>query len=373
MSEQTAAHHHHRRPYELRHRHRRGTAPGTLISRAEAHAPHMTLMSYDGHNLADRREASLEDIDAAVEQWPMNWIDVSGLADADLIAALGKRFGIHPLALEDVINVHQRPKVEDYDANLFVITRMPSYGAHHLELEQLSLFMGEGFVITFQERPGDCFEPVRERIRKSPGNRGRLLRSDYLSYALLDAVVDSYFPILEAFSNRLDELEDRAIARPSEKLVGEMHAVKRQLQAMRRAVWPQRELFRVMTRDVQAVSGDTRLFLRDCEDHAVQILDVVETYRERATSALDLYVTAINHRMNEVMKVLTIIATVFMPLTVITGIYGMNFDTAASPYNMPELGWRYGYPFVLGVITAVGVGLLVLFRRRGWLGGRWRS
>lgn len=371
MSDKNAVHRH-RRPYELRHRHRRGTAPGTLVSRAEAHAPHMTLMSYDGHNLADRREASLEGIDAALRQWPMSWIDVSGVADAGLIGALGERFGIHPLALEDVINVHQRPKVEEYDANLFVISRMPSYTDQHLQLEQLSLFMGEGFVITFQERPGDCFEPVRERIRRSPGNRGRLLRPDYLSYALLDAVADSYFPVLETFSDRLDQIEDAAIAPSNEKLVGEMHAVKRQLQAMRRAVWPQRELFRAMTRDVQSISGDTRLFLRDSEDHAVQILDVVETYRERATSALDLYVTSINHRMNEVMKVLTIIATVFMPLTVITGIYGMNFDPAASPYNMPELGWRYGYPFALGVLTAVGVGLLILFRRRGWLGGRSR-
>jgi magnesium transporter len=245
---------------------------------------------------------------------------------------------------------------------------MPEYRDGELELEQLSIFLGDGFVVTFQETPGDCFGPVRERIRRHQGSRDRLLRADYLCYALLDAVVDAYFPVLESLSDELDAVENAVVGRPRADLVSAIYSIKRELQALRRTVWPQRELFRSLMRDLTPVAEETRVYLRDCEDHAVQIMDVVETYRERASSALDLYVTSINHRMNEVMKVLTIMATIFMPLTVITGIYGMNFDAQASPWNMPELAWRYGYPYALGLLLTVALGLVLAFKQRGWIG-----
>ncbi|CAG0953144.1 partial Cobalt/magnesium transport protein CorA, partial [Anaerolineae bacterium] len=277
-------------------------------------------------------------------------------------------FSLHPLALEDVVHVHQRPKVEEYEAGFYLVMRMPRFeGAVNVELEQLSLFFGPGYVVTFQEREGDCLEPVRERLRGSRG-RVRQLGADYLAYTLLDAVIDAYFPILEVVGERLELLEDRVLLHPDRAVVEDIHHVKRELIAIRRAIWPLRDAVNRLEREEHPlIDRETQVYLRDCYDHCVQLVELVETYREVATGLLDVYLSSVSNRMNEVMKVLTIIATIFIPLGFVASVYGMNFDTSRSPYNMPELEWRYGYPYVLGLMAAMVIGLLVYFRVKRWI------
>ncbi len=285
-----------------------------------------------------------------------------------VLSELGTLFSLHPLILEDIINLHQRPKVEEYDANLFLVTRR-SHANEKLDLEQISLVLGPGFVLSFQERSNRGFQPVEDRIRSSSGKRLRLSRPDYLVYALLDTVVDSYFPVLEAYSERLDEYEDRVIADPSRAMIDQIHDLKRDFLLLRRAVWPQRDAVNVLTRERELITDDTRVYLRDCYDHVVQVMDILEGHRERASDLLNIYLTSISNKTNEIMKVLTVIATVFMPLGFVAGVYGMNFERDKSPLNMPELGWYWGYPFALGLMAAIAASLLVYFRRKGWLGG----
>lgn len=259
--------------------------------------------------------------------------------------------------------------MEEYPTYHFVVVRMPTDDPAEpgLELEQVSLFFGERFVLTFRERPGDCFEPVCERLRRSRG-RFRRSGSDYLAYALLDAVVDSYFPIVESYGDRLEELEDRILTKPDSKLVNEIHAIKRDLVMIRRAVWPLREAVSQLVREEhERIRTETRLYLRDVHDHTHQLVELTETQREVAAGMLDIYLSSMSHRMNEVMKVLTIIATIFIPLSFVASVYGMNFDRDVSPWNMPELTWRYGYPFALALMAAIAVGMLVYFRRKRWI------
>jgi magnesium transporter len=231
----------------------------------------------------------------------------------------------------------------------------------------VSLFFGERYVVTFQEREGDCFEPVRNRIRRARG-RLRENRPDYLAYALLDAVIDAYFPIVEAYGDRLEALEDRVLEEPTSDVVSEIHAVKRELSNIRRAVWPLRDVVNLLLREQHPLlREDTRLYLRDAYDHTIQLVELVESHREIASGLLDVYLSSVSNRMNEVMKVLTIIATIFIPLSFVAGLYGMNFDRQASAWNMPELSWDYGYPAALGVMLAIALGMLWFFRRKRWL------
>lgn len=345
-----------------------GAPPGTLVPDADAPKPviHVIAFGPDGH--VEEQITDLSAIPRFLERWPVTWINVDGLGDVPTITKIGQFLGLHPLALEDAVHVNQRPKVDQYDNHLFIVARMAAASAP-LETEQLSLFVGRQFVVTFQEgRPGDCFGPLRERLRHGAGPV-RAGGADYLAYGLLDAVIDGYFPVLEALGERLEDLEETVLARPGPHIVGQVHAARRDLLTLRRAVWPLREALNVLLRDVSAwLSDDTRLHLRDCYDHTVRIIDFVETYRELGADLMDLYLSSISYRMGEVMKVLTIISTLFIPLTFISSIYGMNFHTDASPLNMPELAWRWGYPAVLIVMAAVCVGMLLYFRRKGWLG-----
>ena len=259
-----------------------------------------------------------------------------------------------------MVNVGQRPKLEVYGQHAYIVARMTRVDA--LDTEQLSIFLGEGFLITFQEEPGDCFDAVRERLH-SGRTRIRSSGADYLCYALLDAVIDAYFPVLERFGDRLDESELQIMARADSSMVASLHEIRRELMGLRRAIWPLREVVNALMRDDHAwVKEETRLFLRDAYDHTVQIIDVVETHRELAAGLMDMYLSILSHRMNEVMKVLTIIATIFIPLTFVAGIYGMNFD------SMPELHWAWGYPAALAVMAVTAVALVMFFRRRGWIG-----
>jgi magnesium transporter len=361
-----------RRSLIIHRRAPRGAPPGTLVADPAARRPDVYVIRYGPDEIAEQPVDSIAALRERMGSAPVTWVDVRGLGDLGLIQEIGNLFNLHSLALEDVVNVHQRPKAEEYEDHLFIVTRM-HVEERPPESEQISLFLGKNYVLTFQERAGDCFEPVRERIRKRRG-RIRASGADYLAYALLDAVIDAYFPVLERFGETVEVLEELVTSRPGENLVSEIHKVKRDLLASRRAVWPMREMINQLIRDeTPLVTDHTRIFLRDCYDHTVQLMDMIETYREIASSLVDIHLSSLSKRMNEIMKVLTIIATIFIPLGFIAGVYGMNFDPEASPWNMPELGWYLGYPFALGLMGLVAAGLVFYFWREGWIGRRSRS
>jgi len=344
-----------------------GTAPGTLRAPVERKVDEvrMRLLRYGAWGCEERELTTVAEVEearrvAAGGEPGVFWLDVVGLHDVDVLAALGRVFSLHALALEDVVNVGQRPKVEEYDDHLFVIVRGFHEDGDELEPEQLALFLLPGVVLSFQERPGDVFEPVRERVRRGKG-RARGMGADYLLYALVDAVIDGFFPLLEAFGERIEDLEEELIEDPSPATLERIYQIRRELLHLRRAAWPEREVVNSLHREeTPHVSRETKVFLRDCYDHAVEVLEILETYRELAGSMLDVYLSSLSHRMNEVMKVLTIIATIFIPLTFVAGIYGMNFDV------MPELHWAWGYPAALALMAAIGIVLVVFFKRRGW-------
>lgn len=345
-----------------------GTPPGTVIVHPEAAPPTIRVLAYGPGDVLEEKVNDPQRVREFFGKRPVLWVDIEGLGDAATIHAVGEIFNVHRLALEDIVTVHQRAKVEQYDDQLFIVARAVYLG-EHLETEQISLFVGEDFVLTFQEgRPGDCLEAIRERIRKK-GGRIRDAGYDYLVYAILDAIVDSYFPILEEYGERLETLEDEILLRPQPDTVARIHSIKRDLLTLRRAMWPQRETFNSLLRGESAVmTNETRLYMRDCYDHSVQILDLLETYRELGSDLIDMYLSTVSNRTNEIMRVLTVISVVFIPLTFIAGVYGMNFDTSKSWWNMPELGWYFGYPFALLLMLMVALGQMIFFRRRGWLG-----
>lgn len=346
-----------------------GLAPGTLQAPKGAVQPVISIFAYDVDGLEEARVSAVSDITPFRQKWPMLWVNVDGLADTRVISELGEMFGLHALALEDVLHIPQRAKVEDYADHVFATMRMVTRENNVISLEQVSMFWGKNFVLTFQEDvEGDVFNGVRERLRKG-GRRIRMAHADYMAYALIDAVIDGYFPVLEDYGDRLDELEEEILDSPTQDAMTRIHRTKRELHALRLCVWPMREALNKITSDTKLVRKETMLFLRDCQDHVIQILDIVENYRERVSSLSDLYLSSISNRMNEVMKVLTIISTIFMPLTFIVGIYGMNFNTDISPWNMPELNHPYGYPVTLGVMAFVVLLMFVFFRWLGWLGG----
>ena len=344
-----------------------GSSPGLLIAAPESPQPVMRVIAYGPETLVERTVDDVADVKAMIGATPVTWLNVDGLGDIATIQQIGEAFAVHRLALEDVVRVHQRPKVEEYAEHIFIVLRIPQMNGR-VDTEQVSIFLGSGYVLTFQERPGDCFDSIRQRLRR---DRGRIRESgcDYLAYALIDAVIDAYFPVLEAYGEAVEDLEDELTGHADSEIAKRVHIVKRDLLTLRRVIWPLREMVNALIRDHSPrITEATAIYLRDCYDHAVQLLDIVETYRDIASGLLDLYLSSVSTRLNEVMKVLTIIATIFIPLGFIAGIYGMNFDPQASPFNMPELRWAYGYPFALGIMSAVAGGLLYFFSRRGWIG-----
>jgi len=344
-----------------------GSSPGLLIADPDSPPPIIRVIAYGPEEIVEKTIEDLAEAEALIGRTPVAWINVDGLGDVDTIERIGKMFGVHRLALEDVVRVHQRPKVEEYPEHTFIVLRIPQMNGR-VDTEQLSIFLGSNYVLTFQERHGDCFDPVRERLRL---HRGRIRESgcDYLAYALLDAAIDAYFPVLETYGEEIEDLEDVLTEHAGREIANRVHQVKRDLLTLRRAIWPLREMVNTLIRDRSPhITESTAIYLRDCYDHAIQLLDIVETYRDIASGLLELYLSSVSTRLNEVMKVLTIIATIFIPLGFIASIYGMNFDGDASPYNMPELGWSFGYPFALGLMAVVGFGLLYFFYRSGWLG-----
>lgn len=340
-----------------------GAPPGTLVLPDEPTPVVIRATTYWPDGVDERESLAVDDVPALLTGERVVWIDVHGLGDERVLRKLGAIFDIHPLALEDVVNVPQRPKAEAYEHQHLVITRMVRAAEGYLDVEQVSLFIGSRYLLTIQERPGDVFDPVRVRIR---AGKGLIRRSgpDYLAYALIDAVLDGYYPVLEELGDRLQSIEERILheVRPSSQR--SIHRIRRDLLVLRRAVTPQREAIAALVREESPlVSSTVRQYLRDCLDHAVQILDVIDTYRELASSLMDTHMSTMSQRSNDVMKVLTIMASIFIPLTFIAGLYGMNFD------YLPELHYRWGYPALLGTMVLVALGMLVYFRRRGWLGG----
>jgi magnesium transporter len=345
-----------------------GAAPGTLIVNPDAEQSEIHVVRYGPEAVDERQVTTIDEVKSLLGQHKVTWINVDGLGDIDLIRQIGELFDMHRLAIADVVNITQRPKTEDYGEALFVISRMPHMLDEGLWIEQVSSFLRGGVLVTFQEKGGDCWGPVRERIRQ---NRGLIRQegADYLLYALLDSVTDSYFPILEHFGDAVEDLNDRIMEQPDPSEIRDMHSIRQDLITLRRAIWPLRDMFSALMREQRRFLGDTAaIYLRDCYDHAVQLLDLVETYREIAAISMELYVTATSNRLNEIMKVLTIISTIFIPLSFIASVYGMNFNAEKSPFNMPELDWQYGYPFVLGLMALIGFALLFWFWRRGWIG-----
>ncbi len=308
-------------------------------------------------------------------KWTVVWLDIDGLGDAQALEAVGSAVNLHKLSLADAAHPYQRPKVEDFGQYIFAVILAPILGVDKsLDTEQISLCLGERFLLTFQERakPGDCFGPVRDRLRKGVG----LLRHrgpDLLASALIDATIDAYFPILEDLGEQLDQLEERAMARLDPQTMRALHHVRRDFLTIRRAAWPLREAMNSLHRDQTPLIADTtRPYLRDCYDHTVQIIDLVETGRELGASLMEMHLSMASHRMNEIMKVLTIITTIFIPLSFIAGIYGMNFDTS-KPLNMPETRYPYGYIAVLITMGLIAAAMVYGFWRSGWIGRKPRS
>jgi magnesium transporter len=341
----------------------RNVAPGTLRAAEGAKCPTaIQAFRYTPNTCEEAEFASVPEAVAWGKGKGILWLNINGLGNEEFLRSLNTELAFHPLALEDALSVPQRPKMDEYEGHLYAVTRMFHYD-DHLEREQLSIFLGDNVLVTVQEHEGDCLDPIRHRLREGSGQvRSRPV--DYLFYALLDAIVDSYFPLLEQAGEEIERLQELALVDASDKTLARIHEMRRDLLELRRAIWPLRDALGGVVRvEGSFFSPETQVYLRDCYDHTVQVLDITETYRELAGSLMDIYLSSLSNRMNEVMKVLTIIATIFIPLTFIAGIYGMNFE------KMPELGWTYGYPAVWGVMAVTTVAMLVYFRRKGWLGG----
>lgn len=336
--------------------------------KSEAKKFAIRLMKYGPEQqLAECTVARVEEISDHVGKAEVLWVDIEGAIDSEALNKIGNLFKLHALALEDVLHSHQRSKVERYSGHHFVVTRMVSL-AKKLTSEQLSIFFGKGFVVTFQDKlGGDCLEPVRKRIREAMGTI-RKESAEYLAYALIDAVVDGYFPVLDELGERINALEDEILVRYDTRFPSRIHALKRDVWNLRRTIWPLRDAINTLVRDFGAsVAHETQLYMRDCYDHCVRIIDMVDTHHEHCASLMELYLGRESSRMNEILKVLAILSTIFMPPTLVAGIYGMNFNVDKSPLNMPELGWYYGYPFALVLMGAMMLGLLVWLWFKGWL------
>jgi magnesium transporter len=346
-----------------------GSMPGTLKIPKNAPLTEIILIDYSE---AERTRVQLEKPEDSIpylDTASVSWVDVLGLGSEDVLRQLGKVFNLHPLVLEDIVNVPQRPKVEDYEDHVVIISQMVlvKENGTGFWVEQVSLILGKHYLLTVQEEPSrDCFQPVRDRIRTGKGAI-RKQGPDYLAYTLIDSIIDGFFPVLEAYGEQIEELEDEVVANPTRRTIERIYQVRRELLALRRAIWPQRDAINSIIRDgSDLISPEVRVYLRDCYDHAVQVMDMVETYRELTSGLMDIYLSSVGNKMNEIMKLLTVISSIFIPLTFIAGVYGMNFSTEKSPLNMPELNWYWGYPACLGLMTAIALGLIYFFWRRGW-------
>ncbi|MGD9141174.1 MAG: magnesium/cobalt transporter CorA [bacterium] len=342
-----------------------GLPPGTLVATGGG-APgkmRITLIDYTEGALEEREIENVEECFPFKGKPSVTWINVDSVLDVDVVGKIGAHFGLHPLVMEDIVDTNQRPKVEDFGDLVFVVLMMLYVDKNGAGLsgEQVSLIVGPDFVISFQERPGDVFEPIRERLRKKKG-RVRSMGADYLAYALIDAIVDNYFSIVEWFGDKTEEIENDLITNPTAEMLHAIYGLKRELLFVKKSVWPLREVINSLQRGESGIFREgTVMYLRDVYDHTIQVIDTVESQRDIMVAMRDTYLSSVSNRMNEVMKVLTIIATIFIPITFVAGIYGMNFEF------MPELAWPWGYFGALGLMGAVSMVMVIYFRRKGWL------
>jgi magnesium transporter len=359
-------------PHLVRKRSKKaGMPPGSpvFIGREKSRPVRMSVIDYDETHY---QEGSLESVEQCIpfRDRPTNtWINVDGLHDVELIRRMGECFKFHPLLVEDIVNTDQRPKFEDFGDYVFLVLKMLQYdkASHFTKIEQVCLVVGKNFVISFQEDVGDVFDYIRQRL-KDPKSRVRRNGPDYLAYALMDSIVDNYFIILEEVGDDIELLEDEVVRDPKPATISRIHRLKRELIFLRKSVWPLREVLLQMERmESPLVEKTTKLYLRDVYDHTIHVIDTVETFRDIISGLIDIYLSSINNKLNEVMRVLTVIATIFMPLTFLAGVYGMNFHVEKSPYNMPELTWYYGYPLFWGIIVVTTLIMLSYFRRKKWI------
>ena len=341
-----------------------GAAPGTLVHIGDISnaLTEIHYIRYDQDAIHEQEIADVQQCAHEINAQQTGWFNIDGLHNPEVVRSLGERFSIHPLVQEDILNTDHRPKIEVHDDYLYIVIKALSFNqtSQRLQAEQISLIVGDNYLLTFCEQPGTVFDGVRARIRS--GRKIRELGPDYLAYALIDAVVDNYFLLLEQLGDAIEDLEEELIQRPAANIVHRIHHFKREMLLLRKAVWPMREVLSSLSRDEGIItSSDIRLYLRDVYDHSIHIIDNMETLRELLAGMLDLYVSSSSQRLNETMKTLTLFASIFMPLTFIAGVYGMNFD------YMPELHWRWGYPLIMLVMAGCGAGLLYYFRRQRWL------
>ncbi|HBT38796.1 MAG: magnesium/cobalt transporter CorA [Pseudothermotoga sp.] len=351
---------------KIRRAEKAGLPPGSVIFIGEQKTEfaRIDVIDFNEAQLNEVRDASIDQcVEMARNPSTVTWINVIGLHDTNLIRKLGESLGLHPLTMEDIANTTQRPKVEEFPGYIYMVLKIIRYEevTNQMEVEQVSLVIEENYVASFQEVEEDVFNPVRERIRASKG-RIRSMKSDYLAYALMDAVVDSYFLVVEHIGDKIEELEEKVLSDPNPAILQELHRLKRGLLDIRKSVWPLREeIGSLIKSESTIIRAETKVYLRDLYDHVVQIIDMVETFRDILSGMHDLYLSNISIRMNDIMKTLTIIATIFIPLTFIAGIYGMNFE------YMPELKWKWGYFFVWGVMITIAIGMVIYFRKKKWL------
>lgn len=342
-----------------------GLAPGTLpMNGGPADLPVLiTVLDYDATHFQEKKVDLISDCFPFRDTETVTWINVDGLGNPKLIEDLGKCFTIHPLILEDIFNTTQRPKMEDLDTYLYLNLKILSFidAEKHIKIEHISMVIGKNFLITFQEGlPGDVFDPVRERIRKD--GRIRKYGPDYLAYALIDCIVDNYFIVMEKLEEQVEDLEEELVANPTPVSLQKISHLKKDMIFLRKSVWPLREMINNLERSESAVIKEsTRIYLRDVYDHTIQVIDTLETFRDMVSGMIDIYLSGLSYRMNEIMKVLTLIATIFIPLTFVVGLYGMNFK------NMPEIEWEYGYYSVLVVLAVMVIGMLTYFRKKKWI------
>lgn len=356
--------------YFTKHYNKPGSAPGQL---AEEHTTTTTaqvdLVRYTADSYSFEPMVDIASALGSRREGEKFWLAVHGRPAPALLQILEKYLKLHPLALEDAIHAGQRAKLDDYETHLFLVLQRPRWDKQKLAIGQVSLFVGKDFVVSIDDAGSDAFELVRKRIETSPNGRIRSSDVDYLFYALVDLVVDTAFPVLDGYAEELEELELRVMGNPKQAdLLDRLHESRRELVFLRRALWSQRDATTALLREeIDLISKNTRVYLRDCADHANQVLDLVDSYRDMSVAVMELLLSSQNKQLNEAMRVLTMIATIFIPLSFVTGIYGMNFDTTISPWNMPELEWRYGYPAILLTLLSLGIGMLVYFKRKGWI------
>lgn len=342
-----------------------GLPPGTpvYVGERKDEKVRISVLDYDELNYQEKEVKDVEECFPFKDTSTVTWINIDGIHQVDIIEKIGRNFDLHPLIQEDIVNTEQRPKIEDFGNYIYVVLKMVYHDENdgEVKIEQVSLILGENFVISFQEKEGDIFNHVRERIRNGKG-RIRKMKADFLAYSLLDAVVDNYFFILEKSGEQIEELEDKVVSQPKPETLQEIHKLKRTMIFLRRSVWPLREVVNNLERGESSLIQETsRIYLRDVYDHTIQVIDSVETFRDMLSGMHDTYLSSISNRMNEIMKVLTIIATIFIPLTFVAGVYGMNFKF------MPELDWRWGYFAVWLIMAAVAVLMIFYFKKRKWL------